>query len=112
MEGGLTFFPQPWVCGWVAGSSWESGAGADVGFGSTRAGGAKTTAVLEIVGMAAEVDAVEIAVATAAPTGNRGAAGLAFCAVLRRTGAKARLADHPGGHRHIAAGRRDKKHGR
>lgn len=57
---------------------------------STRMGGAKTVAVAERT-----FAAFGIADDIAAPTGNRGAAGLAFCAWLRRTGAKARAALHP-----------------
>lgn len=63
---------------------------------STRDGGAKTTAVLEMVADGAVGAAAAVIVAaTAAPTGSLGGGGLAFCATLRRIGAKARLADHP-----------------
>lgn len=90
MEGGLTFLPHPWVCGWLAcaGSSFLAG--------STRAGGAKTTAVLEITAGDDIVAVDACAWAMAAPTGRRAAVGFGFGGGFRRTGAKARLADHPG----------------
>lgn len=69
---------------------WASrGVAAGAGVDSTSVGGANTTAVLE---MAVEDDN---AAATAAPAGRRAATGLPFCPILRRTGANARLADHP-----------------
>ena len=79
---------------------------AGVEAGSTSVGGAKITAVLDMA--AEDVDSpVDVdAEATAAPTGRRGAAGLAFCAGLRRTGAKARLADHPEQYRRVIAVRK------
>jgi hypothetical protein len=56
--------------------------------GSTNTGGAKTIAVDDTTaGVATDV--------RAAPTGSRTAAGFAFWAAVRRTGANARAADHP-----------------
>lgn len=75
IEGGLTFLPHP-------------GSGAGSFEGSTSAGGANTTAVDDTT---AEAEVV----VSAAPTGSRGAAGFAFWAAVRRTGAKASEADHP-----------------
>jgi len=66
--------------------------------GSTKVGGANTTAVLDIVAV------VDIPEAVTAPTGSRDAVGLAFCAGLRRIGAKAKLADHPMYHCWIVRG--------
>ena len=63
--------PHPWVVGAGCGST-----SASVFVGSTSEGGANTTAVLEMG--AAEIDPVLTADATAAPTGSRVAAGLAF----------------------------------
>jgi len=51
-------------------------------------GGAKTTAVAEIVD-------IEDNVPTGMDPGILGAAGFDFCCALRRTGANAREADHP-----------------
>ena len=82
MDGGLTFLPQPCVADCSASLTT-----------STKDGGANTTAVLEIVavveGAAAvvEFDAVLI--------GIRGAGTFVLLPSGRRTGAKARLADHP-----------------
>lgn len=77
IDGGLTFFPHP--CGATSCVA--------ALLGSTSEGGAKTTAVEDKV-----ADNVDV---NAAPTGKRGAAGFAFCAGFRRTGAKASAADHP-----------------
>lgn len=96
MDGGLTFLPHPWVVG----VGCES-VGISIFVGSTSEGNANTTAVLEI-----DVDPVVLmADATAAPTGNRGRTGLAFCTALRRTGANAKLADHPEEHKLRGRGR-------
>jgi hypothetical protein len=81
MEGGLTLFVHaPWSC-------W--GSVASVIGGSAEVGGAKMTAVAEMI--------AELAAAgpTVTPAGSRAAAGLAFCGAPRRTGANAREADHP-----------------
>ena len=73
----------------------SEGVAAGVETCSTNLGGAKTTAVLDIVAEDVD-DPIDVdAGVTAAPTGSRGAANLAFCTGLRRTGANARLADHP-----------------
>jgi hypothetical protein len=78
IDGGLTFFPHSGVCDSRAGGS------------STNAGGADTIAVAE------SMDAgIGAPVSTAAPTGRRGVAVLAFWAGGRRTGANARAADQP-----------------
>lgn len=69
---------------------WASrGVAAGAGLDSTRVGGANTTAVLEMVAEDGN------AAVTATPAGKREATGLPFCPILRRTGANARLADHP-----------------
>ena len=62
------------------------------------------TAVLEIVALDVAVPPTDVATA---PIGRRGAAGLVFCATLRRIGANARLADQPEG-----GGRATEEHGR
>lgn len=56
--------------------------------GSIKAGGAKTTAVDENVELSGADERSE------APAGSLGAVAFVFCAWLRRTGAKARAADH------------------
>lgn len=78
IDGGLTFLPQLWV----------SGSGAELAV-SFRTGAAKTTAVEERPVPISGTDDW-----TAAPAGSRGADGFAFWAWFRRTGAKARAADH------------------
>lgn len=64
--------------------------------GSLSDGGAKMTAVLDMTAL--DAAGVACAVVTAAPTGRRTAGALGFWAAVRRTGANARLADHPGDH--------------
>lgn len=92
IDGGLTCFPHPFV--W---SVWEDCSGpvnVDLSL-STKDGGAKMTAVLDIV---AELDTPKPeAGVTAAPTGKRGAAGFAFGGGFLRMGANANAADHPEG---------------
>lgn len=86
IDGGLTFFPHPCAADVV-----ELSVTGSILEPSVVVGGAKITAVLETV--AAE-ETLAVA-ATAAPTGSRAEIGFAFLGAIRRTGAKARLADHP-----------------
>jgi hypothetical protein len=84
IDGGLTFLPQPCVALWVS----DAGAGAEL-MVSFSTGGAKTTAVEE-----RPVPTTGTDERTAAPAGSRGADAFDFWAWFRRTGAKARAADH------------------
>ena len=81
IDGGLTFLPQLGVALWV------SGAGAELA-ASFSTGGAKTTAVEERPAPTTGTDD-----RTAAPAGSRWADAFGFT-WFRRTGAKARAADH------------------
>lgn len=81
IDGGLTFLPQLCVTFWVSGGGAELAA-------SFSTGGAKTTAVEERPVPTGTDDR------TAAPAGSRWADAFDFWAWFRRTGAKARAADH------------------
>jgi len=79
------------VVGWnVGGASVVDGASG----GGINEGGANTTAVDDIPVVGAFGEAVVVGRAEA-PMGRRGAEGFDFWALLRRTGANARAADHP-----------------
>lgn len=85
IDGGLTFLPQPCVALWVSCGA-SGGAELTVLFST---GGAKTTAVEE-----RPVPITGTDERTAAPAGSRGADAFDFWVWFRRTGAKARAADH------------------
>jgi len=74
MDGGLTFFPQPWVVTAFEVDDDSCWAGCGLAVLSTSAGGANTTAVDERDAAAA----VNGAWITAAPAGNLGALGFGF----------------------------------